>query len=112
MKTKSTCSLDAKKAEVADKLFILVGKDTAGNPRYARSNEKLTLDETAIALAMAEGADKPLSRMTIRTYVQTAISKLRVGFNAEGIHDMSDLFDQTCNRKTASIALRPSAAEY
>ena len=112
MKIKSTCSLDAKKAEVADKLFILVGKDAAGNPRYERSNEKLTLDETAIALAIAEGADKPLTRMSIYMYVQTAIRKLRVGFKAEGIHDMSDLFDQTCNRKTASIAMRSSAAEY
>ena len=80
-------SLKQVQQDVFNKLFV---KDENGELK--RTNERLSLEETAVALAIIEGQKQPFSRMCMSKYEKGIMLKLREGLKGYGITNFADVF--------------------
>lgn len=74
-------SLEQIQAYVKQKLHMHQDKD--GNITYRKNEDaKLTLEETAVALALIEKKSRPFTKTYIMKYEQRILEKLREGLKA------------------------------
>ena len=74
-----------------DKKFLIIKKKDALK-KYA-SGERLTLEETALAIWDPATQKKPMTTMGILKIEKKALAKLKIGLKKYGINDISDVLD-------------------